>query len=136
MKFLSYIFNGIFFFNVDKTSTKMAIYKIFWTHFTLYITLLNWRKCKIELPFQVSHPIRNFSECSYYLYVYVHTTRKFVPLYPQKHLFCIMKIFSLLVKKAPISELWVYVCPLFINKRFVLNKMLQRNASKFAIFYA
>ena len=25
--------------------------------------------------------------------------------------------------------------PLFRNKRFVLNEMLQRNASKFAIFY-
>ena len=27
------------------------------------------------------------------------------------------------------------VCSLFINKRFALNEMFQRNASKFAIFY-
>ena len=26
-------------------------------------------------------------------------------------------------------------CTLFINKRFALNEMFQRNASKFAIFY-
>ena len=29
----------------------------------------------------------------------------------------------------------LYLRPLFINKRFVLNKMFQQNASKFAIFY-
>ena len=28
-----------------------------------------------------------------------------------------------------------YVCSLFIYKRFALNKMFQRNTSKFAIFY-
>ena len=34
------------------------------------------------------------------------------------------------------SYLWALLPePLFINKRFALNEMLQRNASKFAIFY-
>ena len=35
----------------------------------------------------------------------------------------------------PPSLLCLYIVTLFINKRFVLNEMFQRNASKFAIFY-
>ena len=40
------------------------------------------------------------------------------------------------VEKSPDSESKVYYISLFRNKRFVLNEMFQRNASKFAIFYA
>ena len=33
------------------------------------------------------------------------------------------------------THLLLYECSLFRNKRFAVNKMFQRNASKFAIFY-